>query len=141
MKFSEFNNKKLGKTFEESLADYLSYKGFWVQLIKQDQDGQSADILAIKGSEAYLIDAKLCCTGLFDINRIEDNQSSSMNKFKQCGNNTGLFAIWIDKQSIYICELDALLEQSRTLNKRYLNESNIEVIGTPLEQWADEIRL
>lgn len=141
MKFKDFSNKKLGSNFEESLANYLDYKGFWVQLITPNQDGQSSDLLAIKGGQAYLIDAKVCSNGYFDTNRIEENQLNSMNKFKLCGNNTGLLALWIDKQSIYICELDALLEQSKVLNKRCLNEQDIECISIPLEEWADEVRL
>lgn len=141
MKFENFSNKKIGSTFENDLSNYLSYKGFWVQLIKQNQDGQSSDLLAIKGGQAYLIDAKVCSLGVFDIERIEENQLNSMKKFKNCGNETGLFALWIDKQDIWICSLDDLLEVSRVKNKRCLYKNDLEPICTPLEQWADEIRL
>ncbi len=135
------SNKKIGTTFENDLSNYLSYKGFWVQLITQNQDGQSSDLLAIKGGLAYLIDAKVCSRGFFDIERIEENQLNSMKKFKKCGNETGLFALWIDKQDIWICTLDDLLEVSRVKNKRCLYRHDLEPICTPLEQWADEIRL
>ncbi len=141
MKFSDFNNKNLGNDFEESLSNYLSYKGFWVQLVTPNQDGQSADILAIKGGQAYLIDAKVCSNGTFDIQRIEENQESSMKKFKDCGNGAGLFALWIDKQTIAICSIDDLKELSQVKQKRYLNSLEIESISTPLEEWADEVRL
>lgn len=141
MKFSDFNNKKLGTSFEESLSDYLSYKGFWIQPVTPNQDGQSADILAIKGGQAYLIDAKVCSNGIFDIQRIEENQESSMKKFKDCGNETGLFALWIDKQVIVICSIDDLKQLAQAKQKRYLNSSDIESISIPLEEWADEVRL
>lgn len=135
----EISNKSSGTEFENSLANYLSIKGFWVSHDVQDKDGQSADLIACKAGQVYLIDGKVCSNGFFDLNRIEDNQNLSMKKFAECGNGTGLFIIWINPRQIFVVDLDSLLELKKT--RRILYSHDLDSIGTSLELWADEVRL
>ena len=42
------SNKKIGNDFEKELCEVLAEYGFWVHNFTQNQDGQPADIIAVK---------------------------------------------------------------------------------------------
>lgn len=92
-------NKKLGNDFETELCELLSQAGFWAHNFSQNQNGQPADVIAVRNGKAYLIDCKVCSTRKgFDLTRVEDNQDLSMNLWEECGNDVGWFAIRFDNQ-------------------------------------------
>lgn len=127
------SNKKIGNDFEKELCEVLAEYGFWVHNFTQNQDGQPADIIAVKNKKAYLIDCKVCSTKKgFDLSRMEENQDLSMELWKACGNGEGWFALKVEDEIIMIPHLSmvALMRE-----KSVLNLTNIRKYGTPLERW------
>lgn len=128
-------NKKLGNAFEREFADTLSEHGFWVHLLNQNQDGQPADIIAVKNKRAYLIDCKVCSTQKgFTLTRIEENQDLAMMLWKSCGNGEGWFALRIADR-VYMIPHVALQICSAT--RKTLSPGEIAVTGIPLEMWVE----
>ena len=92
-------NKKIGNDFESELCELLATQGFCAHNFAQNQDGQPADVIAVKNKKAYLIDCKVCSTRKgFDLSRMEDNQDLSMELWKGCGNGEGWFAVKLESQ-------------------------------------------
>lgn len=58
-------NKKLGNDFEKELCEMLSEWGYWCHNMAQNAAGQPADVIAVKGKTAYLIDCKVCSNNRF----------------------------------------------------------------------------
>lgn len=88
------NNKIEGTRYENKVAQILYDSGYWVTLLTASHSGQPADIIAIKGSEIALIDAKLCTKDRFDFNRIEPNQIRSMGLLeKRSGHAVAAFVL------------------------------------------------
>lgn len=128
------NNKKEGNVFEENFAIVLWDRGFWTHRLAQNQTGQPADIIAVKNNKAYLIDCKVCSNDIFDLNRIEYNQELSMRFWTECGNGEGWFALYIQQTVIMIC-----FSTLKSYSKIKMSYEDIMKIGTPLEDWLDEI--
>lgn len=132
------NNKKFGNDFERELAELLYSQGFWVHLLCQNQDGQPADIIAVKNKKAYLIDCKVCSTKKgFDLSRVEDNQNLSMELWKECGNGEGWFAVKVESQ-IYMLPhftVRALQNQQAAISPKDIFEC-----GKPLDRWVKQCR-
>ena len=101
------SNKKLGNSFESELCEILAEEGFWTHNLAQNSDGQPADVIAVKNGEAYLIDCKVCSRGRFSFNRIEENQTLSMELWRDCGNGEGLFALEFS-DDVYMVTLDSI---------------------------------
>ena len=72
------SNKRLGTRYEEKVAQVLYDNGYWVTLLTASRTGQPADIIAIRGNEIALLDAKLCTKDRFELSRVEPNQIRSM---------------------------------------------------------------
>ena len=87
------SNKKLGNSFEEEFAELLYEHGFWVHLLQQNSAGQPADIIATKNKTPLLIDCKQCTNNRFPLSRIEDNQHSAMDLWRDRGNGEPWFAL------------------------------------------------
>lgn len=114
------NNKKLGTAWEQEVCELMAQRGFWVHFIVPDARGaQPFDVIAVKDDHALAIDCKTCVANSFDINRLEDNQISSFEKWIQCGNEMPMIAVkhkgrlyWIpytllkDKRSIKFSNLE-----------------------------------
>lgn len=83
----------MGNRFEQELAQILFDHGYWVHLLKQNDAGQPADLIAVKNGRAFLIDAKVCTNGKFPLSRIEPNQELAMRSWEERGNGIGLFAL------------------------------------------------
>ena len=130
-------NRKLGNRFEIELCETLADEGFWCHNLAQNADGQPADVIAVKDGIAYLIDCKVCSRGRFSFNRIEENQASSMELWKFCGNGEGLFALDFSGE-IYMVGLQSLWNcrnQHASMTKEHAA-----VYGLPLGEWLWERR-
>ena len=129
------NNRKLGNSFEKELCEILSKHGFWVHNFAQNQDGQPADVIAVKHGKAYLIDCKVCSNALkgFELSRVEANQELAMEHWENCGNGEGWFAIKMFDSTHMIPYGD--IRELRTSKSR-MSPSEIFIRGEALERWA-----
>ena len=87
------SNKSMGTAFEREFAELLAEKGFWVHRLQDNQNGQPFDIIAVKNGRAYAFDCKDCAGRSFPLSRIEENQRLAMERWEECGNGTGYFAV------------------------------------------------
>ena len=124
------SNRSLGENFEQELAEILFNNGYWVHRLKQNADGQPADIIAVKNRHAYLIDAKVCGNGYFDCNRIEPNQELAMRMWKNCGNQTGWFALKYDDSIMMLPAYVALDPEVKRINSKVAAD-----VCIPLKVW------
>lgn len=132
------NNRKLGNTFEQTLSEILHSHGFWVHLLNQNKAGQPADIIAVRNTKSFLIDAKVCSGKGFDLDRIEYNQELAMTAWAECGNGDGWFALLVDDGEVYMLSYPNLIryrEQCSTLPCAVIRE-----IGAPLEEWVKRVK-
>lgn len=95
------DNRKTGVSFEQRLCISLSGYGFWAHNLAQKSQGQPFDVLAAKNGSAYPIDCKVCEKDTFKLDRIEDNQSSSMELWRDTGNGEGWFALELSNGAVY----------------------------------------
>lgn len=110
------SNKKLGNQFETEFCEILAEEGFWTHNMAQNAAGQPADVIAVKDGEAYLIDCKVCTRDRFAFDRIEENQSLSMELWRDCGNGEGWFALEFSDE-VYMVDLPSMREcQNRHLS-------------------------
>ena len=58
-------NRKIGNSFETEFCELLFQHGFWCHNMAQNAAGQPADVIAVKGKTAYLIDCKVCSNNRF----------------------------------------------------------------------------
>ena len=120
-------NKKEGTEFEVRLKDLFYENGYWVHLFQQNQAGQPCDLIAVKGNEAYIIDAKDCKSGRFPLSRVEENQFLSMSRWCDKTNYNAFFAFQLpNDEEVYfitfqtICNF--LAADIRSLNSREIRE-------------------
>lgn len=131
-------NKKLGNNFETELCELLSEQGFWAHNFAQNQDGQPADVIAVKNKKAYLIDCKVCSTRKgFDLSRMEDNQDLSMELWRSCGNGEGWFAVKIESQVYMLSHLTVKAYQTKQPS---MSLKDIFECGIPLDKWIKQCR-
>lgn len=129
-------NKKIGNDFEKQFCQLLSDNDFWVHNLSQNSAGQPADVIAVKNSKAFLIDCKVCSkTKRFPLSRVEENQHFAMERWKECGNGEGQFAILMINE-IFMISHDIIQEFSTRTNKSYINERDISLLGTPFATWV-----
>lgn len=126
-------NKKIGNDFEQELCEILANAGYWVHNFANRKNGQPADIIAVKGGGAYLIDAKVCSFEVFPFKRIEENQELSMNLWLECGNITPYFALKAIND-IYMVSWQTIKEL-RLKGKKQLNFADMNKYGTRLATW------
>ena len=81
------SNKKDGSAFEREFAEKLSVNGYWVHLLRDNQNGQPFDLIAVRDGEAFAFDCKDCASEKFLLSRIEENQKTAMGLWMECGNN------------------------------------------------------
>lgn len=124
-------NRTIGNRFEYELAQILSEHGFWVHILSQNKAGQPADLIAVKGNIAVLIDAKVCSNDRFPISRIEANQLASMNVWKTSGNGEWYFAMKLTDRMIYMVPGD----RAAGWKTASMNKQDIEKFRT-IEGWC-----
>lgn len=128
------SNKKIGNDFENEFCEILSENGFWVHNFAQNQAGQPADVIAVRDGGSFLIDCKVCITGRFQLNRIEENQQSAMQHWVDTGNEEAWFALKIENSIVMMRYSD--LMSLKTVQSS-LNKSEILKHGVMLEKWVD----
>ncbi len=131
-------NKKIGNDFEQEFAELLYSMGFWAHNFAQNQDGQPADVIAVKNKKAYLIDCKVCSTRKgFDLTRVEDNQDLSMDLWKECGNGEGWFAVKVESQ---IFMLPHFTVRAYRNQQSAMSPKDIVECGKPLVMWVRQCK-
>lgn len=99
------SNVKEGWKFEDKVLEILGEHGFWASAFPKDKDGsQPCDIIAVNFKGKHLIDAKDCKNGRFNFERMEDNQLSAIDRFKECSGGRGWFVLGYPGEKIYMVE-------------------------------------
>lgn len=93
------NNRLTGNRFEQQLCEILKNHGFWTHNMTQNKFGQPADIIAVNGHNAILIDAKVCKNNRFSLERVEDNQFTAMSYWTQITKNPSGFACYLEESN------------------------------------------
>lgn len=132
------NNKTLGNSFEQELCERLSENGFWCHMLNANKAGQPADIIAARNKVAYLIDAKVCSSRGFALERVEENQELAMSLWNSCGNGQGWFAIKLPTDEIYM--LPHICVQALARVQSTLSFEQIKELGKPLGKWVEKCK-
>ena len=119
-------NRINGIRFEQELCEILAKNGFWAHNMAQREEGQPADIIAVKNNVAVLIDCKVCENDKFSLERIEPNQESAMTLWKNCGNLFYGFAVKLSNGDIHMLYPEAF----ECMNKKVLNKTDIREFDT-----------
>ena len=126
------SNKKLGNQFETEFCEILAEEGFWTHNMAQNAAGQPADVIAVKNGEAHLIDCKVCTRDRFSFDRIEENQSLSMELWRECGNGEGWFALEFS-DDVYMVDLVSLRNCQN--HHQSMNRDLAATYGCTLSDW------
>lgn len=118
-------NKKIGSDYEQRFCMDMAKLGYWVHNLANRQNGQPADVIAVKNGKAYLIDCKVCKFGVFEKRRIEYNQHSAMTKWEKCGNGTGLFALLVDNKTYLVRYTDLIKSNYKSVDLMWIHEHSI----------------
>lgn len=121
------NNKRIGNEFEKDTAEFFRRQNYWVYRIPDKINGQPFDIIAAGHGTVYVIDCKVCCNDVFDKNRIEENQISSMKMFLKA--NPDFWAGFMFKfadSSVVFAPFTAVTEsQSGSIKKQEIIEMGV----------------
>ena len=128
------DNRSTGNRFEQELSHLLAEDGFWVHVFQQNKSGQPADIIAVKGKFHTLIDCKICDSGYFSFERIEENQRLAMSSFTRKSNELCYFALKLPDESIRMVSLSRLVTLMGRGRKR-LAEKDMPTETWLLEDW------
>lgn len=131
------SNRAVGNAFEQDLCELLFANGFWAKNLKQDSSGQPADVIAVRNRLAYLIDCKDCANGYFDCRRIEENQITAMELWKDRGNNQGWFALRVDEE-VYMIPFVVIMAYAN--ERASLSNADIKELGTLFEKWVKKCK-
>lgn len=131
------SNKSIGTAFEKEFAELLAEKGFWVHRLQDNQNGQPFDIIAVKNGRAYAFDCKDCVGRAFPLSRIEENQRMAMERWEECGNGTGYFAVHFVSSGTHILPFEEITYHMEH-GFHTLPERLIKQIATPLEAWGED---
>lgn len=119
------SNKTSGNRFEQEFADLVHQYGFWVHVMQQNKSGQPADIIAVKGSHAILIDCKEISDHKgFPFSRAEENQRLAMRRFFNVTGNYGWFAMKLPGGELYMLGMHDI-ERMEAAGKKSIPEQEI----------------
>lgn len=112
------SNKSKGSKFEEDVAKKLSEEGWWCTLLAgaNHTNAQPADIVAAKNNIINLIDCKTLenKNGIFNKNRIEENQRMCYKRFLECGNlSYFIFILW--NNDVYCLNIEDILKYEKSV--------------------------
>lgn len=130
----KITNRSVGNHFEQEFCGILAVHGFWVHNLAQNSAGQPADVIAVKDGVPYLIDCKVSEGRYFSRNRIEENQSSAMHFWEECGNGEGWFAIRLMGE-IFMVSLNELSREQKT----NLNYEWFRARAFSLAEWLSQV--
>jgi Holliday junction resolvase len=131
------NNKKSGNDFEQEFCELLAKNGFWAHNMANRKNGQPADVIAVRNSVAYLIDCKVCEGDRFDFKRAEENQRLAMERWFNCGNGSGWFALKFD-DDIYMIDF-FMLEKMEKENKKSINKAKADWALYTFKEWLEVV--
>jgi len=131
-------NKKEGNAFEVEFCNILAEMGFWVHNMAQSQAGQPADVIAVCNGKAALIDCKLCSSKGFALSRIEPNQETAMDYWKDCNNGVGWFAIKFQDRIFMVSKLT--IDQLKKRGITCLSYQDLVEYSTSLELWRTALQ-
>lgn len=131
------SNKSTGTAFEKEFAELLAGKGFWVHRFQDNQNGQPFDIIAVKNGRAYVFDCKHCEGRAFRLSRIEENQWMAMERWRECENGTGYFAVHFTASGTHILDFNEIILYKK-LGNNALSENVVKRIATPFDFWGEE---
>lgn len=127
-------NRKVGNAFEKDLCQRLANYGFWAHNLAQNSQGQPFDVLAARNGVSYPIDCKDCAKDVFKLDRVEENQFSAMQLWKDTGNGIGWFALRMTSGAIYMISFTDMAAAS--LTKSSLDAAEIRQLGDSLSEWV-----
>ena len=127
-------NRRTGNGFEKDLCQKLSKHGFWAHNLAQNSQGQPFDVIAARNGVSYPIDCKDCSKDIFKLDRIEENQFSSMLLWKETGNGNGWFALRLIDGTIYMISVMDMAASMCT--KTVLGSHEIKKMGWTLSEWV-----
>lgn len=129
------DNRSNGGRFEQELSHILADNGFWVHVMQQNQAGQPADIIAVKGRYHTLIDCKVISDNKgFPFERVEDNQRLAMRMFQRKGGELCYFALKLPDESIWLVSLERI-ETLRGRGQKRLTTEQIHNSTWSLQAW------
>jgi Holliday junction resolvase len=129
-----YENRKIGTSFERQLCLSLAGYGFWTHRMAQNSQGQPFDIIAARNGNSYPIDCKVCEKDLFKLERIEENQYSSMLLWRDTGNGDGWFALKMNNGAIFFISFSNM--EAACVTKTVLSSQEIRLLGVPLGEWV-----
>lgn len=119
-----------GKLFEKQLCDFYSKQGYFVIYNEKGIAGsQCCDIVVIKNNIATLIETKNLTNknGIFNLERIEQNQLLAYKKYTQCHNSHFVLAInW--NGGVYLLDFGLIYFFDKSIDLKRL---------TPNWRWDD----
>lgn len=127
------SNKKDGSAFEREFAEKLSANGYWVHLLRDNQNGQPFDLIAVRDGKAYAIDCKDCTSEKFPLSRIEENQKTAMGLWMECGNNEPMFALRFPSQKIRLLKYSDAMDLEE-IGIKALSGGNLAIYTSPLRK-------
>lgn len=130
------DNRSTGNRFEQELSHLLAENGFWVHVMQQNKAGQPADIIAVKGKFHTLIDCKVCDSGVFPFDRIEENQRYAMKMFTKKGGELCYFALKLPDGMIRMVSLSRL-ETIQNRGKKRINEKDMQTETWHIADWLE----
>lgn len=134
-------NKKIGNTFETALCNLLFQNGFWAHNMTQNAAGQPADVIAVKEHYHTLIDCKaLSQQRAFPFSRVEDNQRSAMELFRQRGFWCCWFALLLPDGEIRMLKYEDILKMEQE-GKTSLPFQEIKDRTMTFKVWANMVNV
>ena len=130
------DNRTTGGRFEQELAEVLAAHGFWAHVMQQNKAGQPADIVAVRGRFHTLIDCKVCETGVFTFERVEENQRLAMQTFFNKAGELSYFALKLPDGTIRMIPYTRI-DTLRNRGKKRISKEDMERETWSLENWLD----
>ena len=130
------DNRTTGGRFEQELAEVLAAHGFWVHVMQQNKAGQPADIIAVRGRFHTLIDCKVCETGVFAFERVEENQRLAMKTFFNKTGELSYFALKLPDETVRMIPYTRI-DTLKNRGKRRISKDDMEKETWSLENWLD----
>lgn len=121
------NNKKTGTAFEMEFSQELFARGFWAHMFVPNKNGQPFDVIAVNDHGALAVDCKDCMSGVFDYQRVEENQHMAMQMWKKRTRRDAAFAIRFDDNEIWMVRYSDLRSWRKSLSR-----DNIHIVGSRL---------
>ena len=135
------SNKTMGNTFERRFCDLLFQHGFWAHNMAQTAAGQPADVIAVKGQYHTLIDCKVVTGQGFRFSRVEDNQRTAMDSFRERGKEPCWFALLLPGGDIQMLSYETVKRMETMEDMHSLTIYQMPRYAYPFERWLKIVNL